>query len=223
MSNVSGRDLGSFVKDSEQAVTSGLQLPPGYHLEWGGQYENQRRAEQRLAIVLPVSILIISALLYATFQNTKQMLLILSIVPLALVGGIAALWIRGINLNLSASVGFIALFGIAVLNGVRHGLAHQLPPQRRQAHGRGRPPGRLRPPPPRPHHRPRRLPRLHPHGARHLPPAPRSSAPSPPSSSADSSPPPSSPCTSSPSSTLASAKTSPTKTTQGRPPSKNPA
>jgi len=118
MSNVSGRDLGSFVSASEQAVSQGLQLPAGYRLEWGGQYENQKRAEQRLAIVLPVSILIISALLYATFKNVKQMLLILSIVPLALVGGIAALWIRGINLNLSASVGFIALFGIAVLNGV---------------------------------------------------------------------------------------------------------
>ncbi len=118
MSNVSGRDLGSFVTASEQAVSQGLNLPPGYHLEWGGQYENQRRAEGRLAIVLPVSILIISALLYATFQNIRQMLLILSIVPLALVGGIAALWICGINLNLSASVGFIALFGIAVLNGI---------------------------------------------------------------------------------------------------------
>ena len=90
----------------------------GYHLEWGGQYENQRRAQQRLAIVFPVSILLISALLYATFRNAKQMSLILIIVPLALVGGIAALWLRDINLNLSACVGFIALFGIAVLNGV---------------------------------------------------------------------------------------------------------
>ena len=118
MSNVSGRDLGSFVKDAESAVQSKLQVPAGYRLEWGGQYENQRRAQQRLAIVFPVSILIISALLYATFRNVRQMLLILAIVPLALVGGIAALWLRGINLNLSASVGFIALFGIAVLNGV---------------------------------------------------------------------------------------------------------
>jgi heavy metal efflux system protein len=118
MSNVSGRDLGSFVRDAEAAIQQKLQLPPGYRLEWGGQYENQRRAQQRLGIVFPVSILIISALLYATFHNVKQMFLILLIVPLALVGGIAALWIRGINLNLSASVGFIALFGIAVLNGV---------------------------------------------------------------------------------------------------------
>ena len=118
MSNVSGRDLGSFVKDCKAAVNAQLPLPPGYRLEWGGQYENQQRAQQRLLIVFPVSLLIISALLYATFKNAKQMLLILSIVPLALVGGIAALWLRGINLNLSACVGFIALFGIAVLNGV---------------------------------------------------------------------------------------------------------
>jgi len=118
MSNVAGRDLGSFVKDAETAVEQKLQLPPGYRLEWGGQYENQKRAQQRLAIVFPVSILIIAGLLYATFRNARQMFLILLIVPLALVGGIAALWLRGINLNLSASVGFIALFGIAVLNGV---------------------------------------------------------------------------------------------------------
>ncbi len=118
MSNVSGRDLGSFVKDCKSAVAATMPLPPGYRLEWGGQYENQQRAQQRLLIVFPVSLLIISALLYATFQNARQMFLILSIVPLALVGGVAALWMRGINLNLSACVGFIALFGIAVLNGV---------------------------------------------------------------------------------------------------------
>ena len=118
MSNVSGRDLGSFVKDCKAAIADKLHLPPGYRLEWGGQYENQQRAQQRLLIVFPVSLLIISALLYATFQNAKQMCLIFCIVPLALVGGVAALWLRGINLNLSACVGFIALFGIAVLNGV---------------------------------------------------------------------------------------------------------
>jgi heavy metal efflux system protein len=118
MTDVEGRDLGGFVKDAEAAVQSRLQLPAGYRLEWGGQYENQKRAQARLLIVFPVSILIIAGLLYASFRNAKQMLLILLIVPLSLVGGIAALWLRGINLNLSASVGFIALFGIAVLNGV---------------------------------------------------------------------------------------------------------
>jgi cobalt-zinc-cadmium resistance protein CzcA len=95
-----------------------VKLPEGYRFDWGGQYENQQRAQERLAIVFPVSVLIIAGLLYATFRDVRQMLLILLIVPLALVGGIGALWIRGINLNLSASVGFISLFGIAVLNGV---------------------------------------------------------------------------------------------------------
>ncbi len=118
VSNVSGRDLGSFVKDAKAAVEQQLTIPPAYRLEWGGQYENQQRAQARLLIVFPVSMLIIAGLLYATFQNVKQMSLILLIVPLALVGGVAALWLRGINLNLSACVGFIALFGIAVLNGV---------------------------------------------------------------------------------------------------------
>jgi cobalt-zinc-cadmium resistance protein CzcA len=118
MSNVSGRDLGGFVQDAEAAVSRKLQLPSGYRIEWGGQYENQKRAQARLAVVFPGSLLIIAGLLYATFRNVKQTFLILLIVPLALVGGIAALWIRGIHLNLSASVGFIALFGIAVLNGV---------------------------------------------------------------------------------------------------------
>jgi cobalt-zinc-cadmium resistance protein CzcA len=117
-SNVEGRDLGSFVQAAKTAIRQHFILPQGYTLEWAGQYQNQVHAEQRLAIVFPVSILIIAVLLYAMFQNLRQMLLILLIVPLALVGGVAALWISGINLNLSACVGFIALFGVAVLNGV---------------------------------------------------------------------------------------------------------
>jgi cobalt-zinc-cadmium resistance protein CzcA len=116
--SVSGRDLGSFVQDAQARIASGLKLPSGYSLEWGGQFENQERANKRLAIVLPVSIAIIFALLYATFQSLRQAALILTIVPFALVGGVAALWIRGLNLSLSASIGFIALFGVAVLNGV---------------------------------------------------------------------------------------------------------
>jgi cobalt-zinc-cadmium resistance protein CzcA len=118
MTNVQGRDLGGFVNDAQEAIARQLKLPAGYTLQWGGQYENQQRATKRLALVLPLSLLIISGLLYATFKNLRQTLLILTIVPLALVGGIAALWIRGIHLNLSASIGFIALFGVAVLNGV---------------------------------------------------------------------------------------------------------
>jgi len=117
-SNVRNTDLGSFVAAARQKVEQNMKLPAGYSMEWGGQFENQHRANQRLMIVLPVSTLIIFGLLFATFHNVKQALLILLNVPFALVGGIAALWLRGLNLNLSASIGFIALFGVAVLNGI---------------------------------------------------------------------------------------------------------
>ena len=116
--NVRGRDLGSFVGEAQQRLNQSLKLPPGYTVEWGGQFENQDRAVRRLMIVLPLSIFIIFGLLFATFGSVRQALLIFSAVPFALVGGIAALWIRGLNLNLSAMVGFIALFGVAVLNGI---------------------------------------------------------------------------------------------------------
>ncbi len=116
--NVRGRDLGSFVAAAQVQVNRLVTLPPGYTVVWGGQFENQQRANRRLAIVLPVSIAVIFALLFATFESVSQAFLILLDVPFALVGGIGALWLRGINLNLSASVGFIALFGVAVLNGI---------------------------------------------------------------------------------------------------------
>jgi cobalt-zinc-cadmium resistance protein CzcA len=116
--NVRGTDLGSFVKNAQAAVGTGLRLPPGYFIEWGGQFENQARAMKRLALVVPLSVLIILGLLFATFHSMSHAVLILFNVPFALVGGIAALWLRGLNLNLSASVGFIALFGVAVLNGI---------------------------------------------------------------------------------------------------------
>jgi cobalt-zinc-cadmium resistance protein CzcA len=116
--NVRGTDLGSFVENAQRAFDSGLRIPPGYYIEWGGQFENQARAMTRLAFVLPLSVLIILGLLYATFHSITHAVLILFNVPFALVGGIAALWLRGLNLNLSASVGFIALFGVAVLNGI---------------------------------------------------------------------------------------------------------
>lgn len=116
--NVRGRDLGSFVADAQQRLDRALKLPAGYSIEWGGQFENQDRAVRRLMIVLPLSIAIIFGLLFATFASVRQALLIFSAVPFALVGGVAALWIRGLNLNLSAMVGFIALFGVAVLNGI---------------------------------------------------------------------------------------------------------
>lgn len=116
--NVRGMDLGSFVRLAQEKVESALKLPPGYEIEWGGQFENQSRANRRLMIVLPVSVAVIFALLFATFHSLKQASLILLNVPFALVGGVGALWIRGLNLNLSASIGFIALFGVAVLNGI---------------------------------------------------------------------------------------------------------
>jgi cobalt-zinc-cadmium resistance protein CzcA len=116
--NVRGRDLGGFVAEAQPRVKSAVAMPPGYSLEWGGQFENQERAMRRLTIVLPASIVIIFGLLFATFGSAPQSFLILLNVPFALVGGIAALWARGLNLNLSAAVGFIALFGVAVLNGI---------------------------------------------------------------------------------------------------------
>jgi cobalt-zinc-cadmium resistance protein CzcA len=116
--NVRGTDLGSFVRATQTKISEGLILPPGYSIDWGGQFENQERATNRLMIVLPASLLIIFCLLFATFQSARQAFLILLAVPFALVGGIAALWLRGLNLNLSASIGFIALFGVAVLNGI---------------------------------------------------------------------------------------------------------
>jgi len=117
-SNVRGRDLGSFALEAQRRIGEKVKLPPGYSIDWAGQFENQERAMKRLGIVIPASILIITGLLYSTFGSLRLALLIFLNVPFALVGGIAALWMRGMNLNLSASVGFIALFGVAVLNGI---------------------------------------------------------------------------------------------------------
>jgi cobalt-zinc-cadmium resistance protein CzcA len=116
--NVRGRDIGGFVDAAQQSVRAAVRLPHGYRLEWGGQFENQQRATTRLAVVVPLSIAIIFVLLFMTFRRLRQASLVILNVPFALVGGIAALWLRGLNLNLSAAVGFIALFGVAVLNGV---------------------------------------------------------------------------------------------------------
>ncbi len=116
--NVRGRDMGGFVAEAQRLIRDGLPLPPGYSTDWGGQFENQERAMTRLAIVVPVSIGIIFGLLFATFQSVKNALLILLNVPFAMVGGIGALWLRGMNLNVSAMVGLLALFGVAVLNGI---------------------------------------------------------------------------------------------------------
>jgi cobalt-zinc-cadmium resistance protein CzcA len=116
--NVRGRDVGSFVNEAQRRIARGLSMPEGYQLAWGGQFENQARATKRLMLVVPLSIAIIFLLLFITFGRLRQAGLVILNVPFALVGGIAALWLRGLTLNLSASVGFIALFGVAVLNGV---------------------------------------------------------------------------------------------------------
>ncbi|PYP01396.1 MAG: CusA/CzcA family heavy metal efflux RND transporter [Gemmatimonadetes bacterium] len=117
-SNVRGRDLGGFAADVKTAVRQRVTFPPGYYVTYGGQFENQSRATRRLGIIVPVVLLAIAGLLFATFHAIRHAVLVMLTVPFALVGGIAALWIRGLHINLSASVGFIALFGVAVLNGV---------------------------------------------------------------------------------------------------------
>ena len=117
-SNVRGRDLGGFAADVQREVAKRVSLPEGYFVTYGGQFENQQRAMKRLTIIVPLVLLLIVGFLYASFGNGRQALLVMLNVPFALVGGIAALWLRGLNVNLSASVGFIALFGVAVLNGV---------------------------------------------------------------------------------------------------------
>ena len=118
MSNVRGRDLGSFVAEVQQRVNSNVKLPAGYAITYSGQFENQQRAMRRLLLVIPLALAIVCGLLYMTFHSIRHAMLILVNVPFALVGGIAALWIFHLNLNLSASIGFIALLGVAVLNGV---------------------------------------------------------------------------------------------------------
>ena len=116
--SVRGRDEGSFVTEAQQAVARDVILPPGYRVTWGGQFENQRRANARLMVIVPASILIIFVLLFSAFGSVRYALLVLANLPFALIGGVAALWLRDINLSVSAAVGFIALFGISVQNGV---------------------------------------------------------------------------------------------------------
>ncbi len=118
VANVGGRDLVSFVDEAKQLLADKVILPTGYSVAWGGQFENQQRAARTLAIVVPVALLLIFILLFSTFQSVRQALLVLSNVPFALVGGVVALWLTGEYLSVPASVGFIALLGIAVLNGI---------------------------------------------------------------------------------------------------------
>ena len=110
--------MGSLVAEMQEKVNQAVKLPPGYYVAWGGEFENQQRAMKQLALIVPVSVLLIFALLFNAFGSAKSALLILLNVPFALIGGIFALLFTGIHLSVSAAIGFIALFGQAVLNGV---------------------------------------------------------------------------------------------------------
>ncbi|MDF1688674.1 MAG: CusA/CzcA family heavy metal efflux RND transporter [Cycloclasticus sp.] len=118
VANVGGRDLVGFVEEAKQKVAEQVKLPTGYYLKWGGQFENQQRAAARFAIVIPAAIGLIFLLLFSTFRSVSQSFLILTNIPFAMIGGVVALWIAGEYMSVPASVGFIALLGIAVLNGV---------------------------------------------------------------------------------------------------------
>ncbi|MGV3591257.1 MAG: efflux RND transporter permease subunit [Gammaproteobacteria bacterium] len=116
--NVEGRDLVGFVDEARAAVADRIDFGQGYTLEWGGEFENQQRAAARLLLVVPVALMLIGFLLFLTFRSFKQTLIVLSMIPFALTGGLIALWLTGEFISVPASVGFIALLGIAVLNGV---------------------------------------------------------------------------------------------------------
>ncbi|MFZ5520659.1 MAG: efflux RND transporter permease subunit [Pseudomonadota bacterium] len=116
--NVRNRDLGGFVADAKAKLEGQVKLPAGYWMDWGGQFENLQSATQRLQIVVPVSLLLVFTLLFMMFNNVKDGLLVFTGIPFALTGGVAALWLRDIPMSISAAVGFIALSGVAVLNGL---------------------------------------------------------------------------------------------------------
>ncbi|QJI27308.1 CusA/CzcA family heavy metal efflux RND transporter [Pseudomonas sp. ADAK18] len=116
--NVRGRDIGSFVEEAATAITTQVKIPAGYWTTWGGQFEQLKEASERLRIVVPVALLLVFGLLFMMFNNLKDGLLVFTGIPFALTGGIMALWLRDIPLSISAGVGFIALSGVAVLNGL---------------------------------------------------------------------------------------------------------
>ncbi|MGC1479843.1 MAG: CusA/CzcA family heavy metal efflux RND transporter, partial [Chthoniobacterales bacterium] len=116
--NVRGRDVGSFVAEAQRAITEKVSMPEGYTIEWGGQFENMERANRRLFFVVPVTLALIFALLYFSFGTVRDVLIVACGIPLGAVGGVAALWLRGMPFTVSAAIGFIALCGIAVLNGL---------------------------------------------------------------------------------------------------------
>jgi len=115
---VDGRDLVGFVEDAQAEVAAKVKLPPGYRLEWGGEFENQRRASERLGLVVPIALAMIFVVLFVTLRSIRQSVLIFANVPLALIGGVLSLYLSGQYFSVPASIGFIALLGIAVLNGL---------------------------------------------------------------------------------------------------------
>ncbi|GAB3471842.1 CusA/CzcA family heavy metal efflux RND transporter [Massilia terrae] len=116
--NLVGRDQGSFVAEAQRKVAAQVQLPPGYRITWGGQFENQQRAVKRLRVIVPVTAFLVFSLLFGAFRSLRKALLVLAIVPFTLIGGVAGLALAGLHLSISAAVGFIAVAGIAVQNGV---------------------------------------------------------------------------------------------------------
>ncbi len=116
--NIAGRDIGGFVAEAKEKISEKVKLPSGYYITWGGQFENQQRAMAKLLIIGPIAVGLILLLLFATFRSIKLALLVILNLPFALIGGVFSLWISGLYLSVPASVGFIVLFGVAVLNGV---------------------------------------------------------------------------------------------------------
>jgi cobalt-zinc-cadmium resistance protein CzcA len=116
--NVRGRDIAGFVKEAEEAIAKAVPMPPGYHIRWGGQFEHLQTAIRRLLIVVPIALALIYLLLYTSLGSMSLAALIYLAVPFAATGGVFALMLRGMPFSISAGVGFIALFGVAVLNGL---------------------------------------------------------------------------------------------------------
>lgn len=116
--NVRGRDVSSVMEEIEDILKNNLKMPAGYYYKFGGQFENLREATSRLSIAVPLALLLILVLLFATLKSFRETIFVFSAIPLALIGGIVALWLRGLPFSISAGVGFIALFGVAVLNGI---------------------------------------------------------------------------------------------------------
>jgi cobalt-zinc-cadmium resistance protein CzcA len=116
--NLLGRDQGSFVAEAQRKVAQQVHLPPGYQITWGGQFENQQRAVKRLEVIVPITVFLIFSLLFWAFRSVRKALLVLSIVPFTLIGGSVGLAAVGLHFSVSAAVGFIAVAGISVQNGV---------------------------------------------------------------------------------------------------------